>query len=229
VAQNRGVSPEDVLTHMADGRVFIGSQAVSAGLLDGFATVDQVADRMAANPAEFATRRKARVAASAAAPQTAGARADGGASPEPVLLTTPETETPKGTPMDMKTLAEQHPDLLAQIQAEARAQGAQAEAERVAAVRAQTMPGHEPLIERLAADGKTTGPEAAMAIVAAERAAIQARGQAFVEADAPAPAQGAAAPSDAPKTKDQQVAEAKAYAAEHGVDFLAACKKLGFA
>jgi len=41
--------------------------------------------------------------------------------------------------------------------------------------------------------------------------------------------QGAAAPSDAPKTKDQQVAEAKAYAAEHGVDFLAACKKLGFA
>lgn len=229
VAVNRGVSVEAVLEHMADGRIFIGQQAVDAGLLDGFMTVDQVADRMAANPAEFATRRKARVAASAPAKKPAGARADGASPTEPVLLDPPATATQEGTTMDLKTLAEQHPDLLANIQAEARAAGAKAEQERVAAVRAQSMPGHEALIEKLAADGKTTGPEAAMAVLAAERAAVQARGQAMVEGDAPKPVATGAAPSDKPKTKAEQVTEAKAYAAEHQVDFITAMKKLGYA
>lgn len=229
VAVNRGVSVEAVLEHMADGRIFIGQQAVDAGLLDGFMTVDQVADRMAANPAEFATRRKARVAASAPAKKPAGARADGASPTEPVLLDLPATATQEGTTMDLKTLAEQHPELLANIQAEARAAGAKAEQERVAAVRAQSMPGHEALIEKLAADGKTTGPEAAMAVLAAERAAVEARGKAFVEGDAPKPVATGAAPSDKPKTKTEQVAEAKAYASEHQVDFITAMKKLGFA
>lgn len=230
VALNRGVTAEDVLQHMADGRIFIGQQAVAAGLLDGFMTVDQVAERMAANPAEFAARRKAKVAASAPAKKPAGARADGTSPTEPVLLDSPATATTEeGTPMDLKTLAEQHPDLLAQIQAEARTAGAQAEQARVAAVRAQSMKGHEALIEKLAADGKTTGPEAAMAVLAAERAAVEARGKAMVETDAPAAVQGSAAPSDKPKTKAEQVAQAKAYAAEHKVDFLTALNKLGFA
>jgi hypothetical protein len=185
---------------------------------------------MAANPAEFATRRKARVAATATpAKKPAGARADGTTQPEPVLLDPPATSPKKETPMDMKTLAEQHPDLLATIQAQARAEGVQAEQARVASVRAQAMPGHEALIEQLAADGKTSGPEAAMAVLAAERAATAARGKAFVEDDAPNPAKTSAAPSDQPKTKAQQTAEAKAYASEHQVDFITAMKKLGFA
>ena len=211
VAQNRGVSAEAVLENMADGRVFIGSQAVSAGLLDGFATVDQVAERMAANPAEFAARRKAQVAAQATpAKKPAGARAEGNAPTEPVLLDIPATETPKETPMDLKTLAEQHPDLLASIQAEAREQGAQAEATRVAAVRGQSMKGHEALIDKLAADGKTTGPEAAMAVLAAERSAQEAAGKAFME-DAPAPAKTAATPeSDKPAKRMPNVQAAYA-------------------
>lgn len=229
VAQHRGASADAVLEHMADGRVFIGQQAVDAGLLDGFMTVDQVAERMAANPAEFATRRKAQVAASAPAKKPAGARADGTSPTEPVLLPPPATPTTKETTMDLKTLAEQHPDLLATIQADARAAGAKAEQDRVAAVRAQSMKGHEALIERLAADGKTTGPEAAMAVLAAERAAQEAAGKAFVETDAPEPAKTSAAPSDKPKTKAEQAAEAKAFAAEHKVDFITAMKKLGFA
>lgn len=238
VAQHRGVSAEAVLEHMADGRVFIGQQAVDAGLLDGFMTVDQVAERMAANPAEFATRRKAIVGARTVkgvnattegnVPLAAGVQV-GGFLPEPVLLDPPATATTKETTMDLKTLAEQHPDLLATIQADARAAGAKAEQDRVAAVRAQSMKGHEALIERLAADGKTTGPEAAMAVLAAERAAQEAAGKAFVETDAPAPAKTSAAPSDKPKTKAEQAAEAKAFAAEHKVDFITAMKKLGFA
>ena len=131
--------------------------------------------------------------------------------------------------MDLKTLAEQHPELLAQIQAEARTCGAQAEQARVAAVRAQSMKGHEALIEKLAADGKTTGPEAAMAVLAAERAAQEAIGKAMVEADAPAAVQGSAAPSDKPKPADQMAAEAKALSKEKGISVVAALKELGYA
>lgn len=91
---------------------------------------------------------------------------------------TPSTTEPV---MDLKTLKEKHPELVAAIVAEAtagfndqlaaaRQEGAAAEQRRIAEVRAQAIAGHEQLIETLAADGKTTGAEAAMAIVAAEKA-----------------------------------------------------------
>lgn len=229
VADHRGVDAQTVLTHMADGRVFVGQQALDAGLIDGFATVDAIVARLAANPAEFATRRKAQVAKPGnPRQQPAGAQASGNPT-EPVLLNSPATETPEGTPMDIKTLAEQHPELLAQIQAEAQTQGAKAEQDRIAAVRAQGMPGHEALIEKLAADGTTTGPQAAMAVLAAERATREAAAAAFL-ADAPKAAESSAAPADTkPATKDQQVDQAKAYAKEHGTSFVAALKALGFA
>ncbi len=38
VASNRGTSTEDVLSNMADGRLFIGRQALDAGLVDGIST-----------------------------------------------------------------------------------------------------------------------------------------------------------------------------------------------
>ena len=237
VADHRGVDAQTVLTHMADGRVFVGQQALDAGLIDGFATVDAIVARLAANPAEFATRRKAQVAKPGnPRQQPAGAQASGNPT-EPVLLNSPATETPEGTPMDIKTLAEQHPELLAQIQADAAAAatatasqaGAAAERDRIAAVRAQSMPGHEALIETLAFDGKTTGPEAAMAVLAAERATREAAAAAFLS-DAPKAAESSAAPADAkPATKDQQVDQAKAYAKEHGTSFVSALKALGFA
>lgn len=47
--------------------------------------------------------------------------------------------------------------------------GAQAEAARIVAVEDQLIPGHETLIAELKADGQTTGPEAAVKILAAEK------------------------------------------------------------
>lgn len=231
VAAFRGVSTDDVLQHMADGRIFIGTQALDAGLIDGFATVDDVAERMAKDPTQFATRRTARIAAKEQPPAKprAGAHAQGTPpQPEPVPLEPTPTATQKGSTMDLQTLASQHPELLAAIQADARTAGAAAERDRITQVRAQIMPGHEALIEKLAFDGKTTGPEAAVAVVAAEKARIATAGAAF-EADAPAAVTGAAAPADSPKTADQKVAEAKAYAEKNGCDFLAALKALGYA
>lgn len=78
-------------------------------------------------------------------------------------------------------LAKDAPELLSEIQKESRdeglaqgkkdgeAEGAKNERERIQAVFDQAMPGHEDLTRKLAFDGKTTGPEAAVQILAAER------------------------------------------------------------
>lgn len=242
VAANRGASTDDVLEQMADGRVFIGQQAIDRGLVDGYSTVDAMVEQLATNPAKFAKRRKA-VFALGGLPvpsaKPAGAQAD--AIPvEPVLLDNSNPKTEKESTMDRKELELQHPALFAQLKNEfsaeataaatatATAAGAAAERQRIADVRAQSLTGHEALIETLAADGKTTGPEAAMAVLAVER--TRAAGAAVAHfADAPLAASHAAAPSDAKKTPAVQAAEATALAKSKGISVVAALKELGFA
>lgn len=127
-------------------------------------------------------------------------------------------------PITTETIRREHP----QVHAAIFAAGAAAERERVTAVRAQTLPGHEKLIEALVADGKTTGPEAAMAVLAAERGAVEAAAKAHA-ADSPKAAKNSAAPAEGgdQKTREQQAAEATAYAAANKVDFMTACAALG--
>lgn len=190
VAANRGVTADEVLQHMADGRTFIGQQAVDAGLVDGIQTIDQLVEAMATDPAQFATRRKAVFAVGA--PQQEQAPAGEPASaldPEPVLLATtaiPSTANERNVPMDRATLEAQHPGLFAALQTEFFSAGASAERQRIADVRAQLLPGHEALIESMAADGTTTGAQAAAAVLAAERNLRQAHATAQANA-APQP------------------------------------------
>jgi len=74
-------------------------------------------------------------------------------------------------------LESENPELLAEIRAAARAEGltegltegAATELARIQGVQGQAMLGHEALIETLMFDGKTTGPEAAVQVLAAER------------------------------------------------------------
>jgi len=152
VARNRETTAEDVLGRMADGRVFNGSQAITAGLVDNVGTLSAAIDRVR----ELSGPKTYRV---------------GGAAQASEEL------------MDRKTLNEQHPDLVAEITQEAQAEmetkiseareegqkiGAQNERDRIADVRAQSLPGHEGLIAQLELDGTSTGADAAKAIVAAE-------------------------------------------------------------
>ena len=234
VAAQRGASTDAVLEHMADGRVFIGQQAIDHGLVDGYATVDAMVEQLATNPAKFAKRRKAIFALGGLPPQSAGAQA-GAHETEPVLLENSNPEM-KGSSMDRKELELQHPALFAQLQAEISAQvtttataaGAVAERQRITDVRAQSLPGHEALVEQLAFDGKTTGPEAAMAVMAAERVRLAGAAAAHA-ADAPDPVKHSAAPSDTPKTPNQKAAEAEALAKTKGISVIAALKELGYA
>jgi len=87
-----------------------------------------------------------------------------------------EAEMP--TPITAKSLAKDHPDLLKEIQDAARAEGATAELDRVTSVMAAgEIPGHEELIQTMAFDGKTTGADAALAIIKAEGAVRKAAAQ----------------------------------------------------
>jgi hypothetical protein len=81
-----------------------------------------------------------------------------------------------------------------QAEAVARAEGAAAERERIKAVEASLLPGHEALILSLKYDGKTTAPEAAVAILAAERE-LRGKAATLLAGDAPKPAKPAATPA----------------------------------
>jgi len=220
VAENRRTSVDNVLDRMADGRIFVGRQALDAGLADGIATVEDMVERMATNPQKFAARNRAVFALGG----TPDVSADVGGDPAPVDATTDEPvlpveiATPKGNSMTPQELAAQfaaeNPEACELI----RAEGAAAERGRIQAVREQSMPGHEKLIEALAFDGKTTGPEAAVQVLAAERTRLSSQAQARHD-DAPAPVRQAAAPeaedaAPAPQSAESTLANAQSVAVE---------------
>ena len=102
---------------------------------------------------------------------------------------TPTRPQRKEHSMDLKTLKKEHPDLVAALKDEFSAAltvealaadspetyqavmeaGRAAEVARIQDVRAQAIDGHEELIASLELDGKSTGADAAKAIIAAER------------------------------------------------------------
>lgn len=189
VAENRGRTVDDVLSNMAEGRVFLGRKAIEAGLVDGVATLAETINQ---------------VRELAGTSTTSGWRRAGAAAPN------------KETTMNLEQLKAEHPELVEAIAAEtlqgqdeavaaARAEGAEGERQRIADVRAQLIPGHEALIEQLAVDGKTTGPEAAVAVLNAERGLrSQTAEQLAASANPPVPAvdSGGGAAQNVLKRKD---------------------------
>jgi len=120
----------------------------------------------------------------------------------------------------LSLLESKAPELLAQIRKDAaaeafkkgeeagRAAGAADELARVKAVSEQAMAGHEDLAAKLMFDGKTTGPEAAVQILAAEKKLkhtalenLQAGGVAPVNPSAPPAVDPPAVPAD-PATEE---------------------------
>lgn len=223
VATHRSVSAAQVIDRMADGRVFVGQQAIDAGLVDGVSSVDALIEQLATNPAQYAQRRRAVFAVgapaaaaalatnataaaashdspdSSAASQPAGAAGEGAAfhadEPVPPVTSQPST-TPEGDPhMDRQTLERDHPALVAELRSEFMAAGAAAELDRIQAVRAAALPGHETLIEQFAMDGKTTGAQAALQVLAAHREKLASHASAHF-ADAPKAAPASVAPLD---------------------------------
>jgi signal peptide peptidase SppA len=208
VATNRGVSTDAVLADMADGRMFIGQQAVDAGLVDGITTLDALIAKLNAD------RKKN--------PSPTGA----GIARKPTVSTSPQ-----GTTMlTAEQVAAEHPAIAAAF----RAEGATAERARIQSVEGQLIPGHEALIAGLKFDGQSTAGDAAQAVLAAEKQARANHARAMANEAPPAlrqapagvsdaAADAAAAGGDQPMTRAQLDAKAKAYmAANPGTSYIAA-------
>lgn len=186
VARHRSASAEAVLEHMADGRVFLGAEAVQRGLVDGIASMETMLSRMASGDLPM-MKKKPRDMAGAAMPAT----------PISAGAVLSSTETEQGDiPMDIETLRADHPQLVEALVAEGFEAGTAAERQRIADIEAQALPGHEALISQLKADGKSTGADAAKAVLAAERE-LRASHLANLHADAPQLVPHAPAPDDA--------------------------------
>ncbi|HWH75557.1 MAG TPA: S49 family peptidase [Methylibium sp.] len=185
VARHRGMDADAVRATQA--RTYRGQAGVEVGLADRVATTDQLISELAAmRPRAHPVGQSARSTASTKGAPMSG-NAQGG---QPAAHT---TNAAPAAAITRESLERDHPALFAQVRVEFTAAGAQAERDRIAAVRAQALPGHEKLIEQLATDGKTTGPEAAQAVLAAERSARTAHAASFAS-DAPQPAPASAAP-----------------------------------
>lgn len=204
VAQHRGVSEEQVLADMADGRVYVGQRAVDAGLVDGILTLDDLVGQLS---------------------REHGA----GGIVRPAATPAKSSTHPQGKKtMNAEQLEQENPELAASL----RAEGAARERARIQAVEEQVMPGHEALIAGMKFDGRSTGADAALAIVAAEKKSRETHAKANA-ADAPAPVKSAASPSvqepaAAELSREELDKRAKEHMAKHpGMSYIDAFKAVG--
>ena len=212
VATQRGVSEETVLKDMADGRVFMGQQAIDAGLVDGVSTLDALVKQLNQD-------------------RSSGPNMRAGVARNPAALA---PSIGNKMTITREQLAAESPDLLQAIMAE----GAAAERSRIQAVEGQLIHGHEALINTMKFDGKSGPGEAAMAVNAAEKQSRQAHATALAN-DAPKALPGAAPPAVTPPAANYGSAgaidantdvaaldaAAKTYRAAHpGTSYIAAVK-----
>ncbi len=188
VARNRGTDAETVVSDMADGRLFLGQKAIDAGLVDGKTTLPQLMQRMKS--------------------LKSGA-SSGGAQPQLSLkgeTQMAEVELTKAA-YDAALAQAKQSGLEAGI-TQGRTEGAAAELARIQSVEKVALPGHEKLVAGLKFDGKTTGPEAALKVLEAEK---ELRGkelaQMRTEAPKPVPVSQGSAAADAEATGSQPAAK----------------------
>ena len=169
VAEARELKPEAV--RATEAQVYTAQEAVGIGLADAIAGLDETVEQLESTYQTVVSFNTTR----------ASARTNTGAiimkANDQILLSA----------LSISMIMEHRPDLHAAIVEEAikdlikpdahaaaiataKTEGGSAERERIQAVEAVLLPGHEALITTLKYDGKTTGPEAAVQVLNAEKA-----------------------------------------------------------
>lgn len=243
VAAFRRRSVDGVLEQMADGRIFLGSKAIEAGLADGFVMEqDILAALQRGRMGGFAKR-----AIGSSGRQHEGASMDKKAIVESLRLEELHAMNPNladamvkdardvGFAAGLKEGAAASTDVARQEGyakglEEGKALGATAERERIKSVEAQALPGHAALIEQLKYDGTTTGPEAAVKILQHEKEArtihrdkLKTDALAPIEQPAISATSQTGNPSGASAEKEKEREKLiKAHQAEHQCDYRAA-------
>lgn len=171
VAKHRGVDVDTVLNEMADGKTFVGQQAIDAGLADGMITMGQLISDLS----------------SGVVPAQAGASV--------VADNVLKHEEENSMDITKEYLLENHADLVEEFRAEGAAsveavdtdtiaaEAAEKERNRIQSVMDQSLPGYEAEIKEMAFDGHTTAEVAAVKILQKEKAA---RGNALADLEAEA-------------------------------------------
>lgn len=152
VAEHRGVSVDKVLSDMADGKIFTGKQAMTAGLVDGVSTLDALISELS----------------SGGVPDYR--RANSNSQEEAMDIQKLKAEHPATYNAVRQEGVDAGKAEGAAAIAAAKEEGAKAERERIQGVYSLMKPGREKLLGELAFDGKTTKAEAAEKILAADDA-----------------------------------------------------------
>lgn len=166
VAENRGISAEQVLADMADGRVFLAQEAGQRNMIDHIASLETTISNMATGVWPMKKTEQTQPTTQPAAVSDSQVR------------------------MDMEALKEDYPEIVASIKQE----GADAERARIQGCEDACLPGHEQLVAAMKYDGKSTGGDVAMAIVKEEKK-IRANHLQDFKAHAPQPVPHAPTPA----------------------------------
>lgn len=218
VAKFRGVDTDTVLESMADGAIFLGSQGIEAGLVDGILPSDEILSSVKESLDEdddnfsiFERREPMAITKSKKSEETK----------EAVTAAMVKAEYPQvydaifnaGVDASAETInrdsfTKGKAEGVAEGKATGIIEGAKAEMERIKAVEEQTLRGHEALVEKMKFDGKTTGEQAAVAILAAERMR-NSKGLKTLAQEAPAPVEEEEEIEDERKEDEKATPEAK--------------------
>ncbi len=186
VATFRAVPVSTVLDDMADGRMFIGQQAIDAGLVDGVSSLDELIADLSMGLMPSSKQTRAGAAHNLNDTEHKGNEISFDDSTSNLLVKIEDNLNKSDLKLKGENImsennqeittgyvSEHYPEVAEAFRAEgsedARAEGANEERERIQAVLNVSMVGHEKLIQRLAFDGKTTGPEAAVQVINAEK------------------------------------------------------------
>lgn len=153
-----GRSKEEILQKMREETYFTAKEAVDFGLADVLDTVSKVTNSLEDG--------SLRVNGLTIAPEIVKGlpKAFVGVEAVKASMLNPKKEKL----MDLEQLKAECPDLVEQISAMARAEGARAERQRISEIEAVALPGFENLIATAKFDGKTTAAELSVQIVKAQ-------------------------------------------------------------
>lgn len=161
VARNRGISIDEVLSNMADGKLFIGQQAVDAGLADDVESFDSVFTRLAEGKKVFSFGKGVQAMSEKENKEAV--------SQDEKILT-------------LETVREENPGIYQEIFdagilegrqgafQDAYDQGAEDERNRIQGIEDVTVMGFEDLVAKVKFDGKTTAEQVATEILKLQKA-----------------------------------------------------------
>ncbi len=186
IARFRGTDVETVTGKMADGRTFLGSQGIEAGLIDGIISAEELIERINISISNNFNGGKGMVTIAKKKAQEV-MTAEAIQEDNPVVYTEIFNLGAREARDELNAaVAESFEKGREQGKGEGEIIGAKNEMSRILAVEAQLVPGHEKLIARLKADGLTTGPQAAVEVIKADKE-LRAKGLKTFKAEAEDP------------------------------------------